>query len=138
MSTETDTTPLHGLVAFTGRLASMKREEAFELVRRKGGNPRRGLSRNTGVLVVGELGWPLLVDGKPSKNLQLVRSYGVAIASERQFLEWAGRATPDDQARTYPAGQIASLSGLPPAVIDELTAFGLLDGREGRYGFRDL
>ena len=50
-------------VAFTGRLASMKREEAFALVRQKGGTPRRGITRKTTVLVVGELGWPIFEDG---------------------------------------------------------------------------
>src|SRR5215467_2052376 len=52
--------PFQGVVAFTGRLASMKREEAFALVREQGCTPRRGLTRNTSVLVVGQLGWPLL------------------------------------------------------------------------------
>src|SRR3954464_12402887 len=89
----------HRNVAFTGRLASMKREEAFALVREHGGTPRRGLSKTTAVLVVGELGWPLLPDGKPSKTLSLAKSYGVAVASERQFLEWAGKAIPDEQVR---------------------------------------
>src|SRR4029453_16513314 len=58
--------------------------------------------------------------------------------SERHFLEWAGRAAPDDQAKTYSADQIGALSGLPPDAIEELTAFGLLDCRDARYGFRDL
>jgi tetratricopeptide (TPR) repeat protein len=138
MLPETNTSPLQRLVAFTGRLASMKQEEAFELVRRHGGSPRRGLTKKTDVLVVGELGWPLLANGKPSKNLSLARSYGVAIASERQFLEWTGKAVPDDQVRTYSGSQIASLTSLPFEVVVELTAFGLLDGREDRYGFRDL
>ena len=125
-------------VAFTGRLASMSREEAFALVRRNGGTPRRGVTRKTAVLVVGELGWPLLPDGQPSKSLSLAKSYGIAIASERRFLEWVGKAVPDEQVRTYAAAQLASLSGLPAEVIDQLTAFGLLDGRGGHYGFRDL
>ena len=34
--------------------------------------------------------------------------------------------------------QLAALSGLPLEVIEQLTAFGLLDARDGRYGFRDL
>src|SRR5438552_18800220 len=88
-------------VAFSGRLASMKREEAFALVRRHGGTPRRGVTRKTAVLVVGELGWPLLRDGQPSKSLSLAKSYGVPIASERRILEWAGRAIPDDAAKTF-------------------------------------
>jgi len=138
MASEPDSSPFQRTVAFTGRLASMKREQAFALVRRNGGTPRRGLTRKTDILVVGELGWPLLPDGQPSKSLSLARSYGVAIASERHFLEWAGRAVPDDQVRTYSASKISSLSGLPSDVIEELTAFGLLDCRAQSYGFRDL
>jgi tetratricopeptide (TPR) repeat protein len=138
VSADPTTSPFQRTVAFTGRLAAMKRDEAFALVRRTGGTPRRGLTRKTDVLVVGQLGWPLLADGQPSKSLGKAKSYGVAIASERQFLEWAGRAIPDDQVRTYSANQISSLSGLPHAVIEELGAFGLLDCRAERYGFRDL
>jgi tetratricopeptide (TPR) repeat protein len=33
---------------------------------------------------------------------------------------------------------LSSLSGLPPNVIEQLAAFGLIDSREGRYRFRDL
>jgi tetratricopeptide (TPR) repeat protein len=138
MSAEPSTSPIQGNVAFTGRLAAMKREEAFALVRAKGGTPRRGLTKKTSVLVVGELGWPLLPDGEPSKSLSLAKSYGVVIASERQFLEWAGKAIPDDQVRSYSASQLSSLSSLPVEVIERLTTFGLLDGRADRYGFRDL
>ena len=116
----------------------MKREEAFALVRKQQGTPRRGVTRKTNVLIVGELGWPLLPDGRPSKSLALAQSYGVSIASERQFLEWAGKAVPDAHVRSYSANQISSLSGLPPDAIERLTAFGLLDRRQGQYGFRDL
>ena len=138
MAADPDTSPLHGTVAFTGRLASMKREEAFRVVRQHGGIPRRGVTRKTGVLVVGELGWPLLPDGRPSKSLGLANSYGVPVASERQFLEWAGRAVPSDQLKTYSADQVSSLSGLASDAVEQLSAFGLLDRRNERYGFRDL
>jgi hypothetical protein len=138
MAPEPSSSALQGIVAFTGRLASMKREEAFALVRGKGGAPRRGVTRKTSALIIGELGWPLLSDGKPSKSLSLARSYGVPIASERRFLEWTGRAVPDRQMRSYSANQIASLSGLPLELVDELTVFGLLDAHRHHYGFRDL
>src|SRR5262249_45026094 len=68
-------------VAFTGRLASMKRAEAFALVRERGGNPREGVTKRTDVLIVGEFGWPLVDDGKPSNSLAQARSYGVPVAS---------------------------------------------------------
>jgi tetratricopeptide (TPR) repeat protein len=138
MSDAPSNSALQGTVAFSGRLASMKREEAFALVRRHGGTPRRGVTRTTAILVVGELGWPLLPDGKPSNSLSIAKSYGVPIASERRFLEWAGRATPDQAAKPFSATQLSSLSSLPLDVVERLAVFGLLDCRDGRYGFRDL
>jgi tetratricopeptide (TPR) repeat protein len=138
MAADPDTSPLSGSVAFTGRLASMKREEAFALVRKQHGTPRRGVTRKTDVLIVGELGWPLLPDGRPSKSLALAQDYGITIASERQFLEWTGKAVPDEQVRTYSTEQISSLSGLSADVVEQLTVFGLLDRRHQSYGFRDL
>jgi tetratricopeptide (TPR) repeat protein len=138
MAANPDTSPLRGAVAFTGRLASMKRDEAFALVRKQHGTPRRGVTKKTDLLIVGELGWPLLPDGRPSNSLALAQSYGVTIASERQFLEWAGKAVPDEQVRSYSGEQISSLSGLSSDLVAQLTAFGLLDRRQEQYGFRDL
>jgi tetratricopeptide (TPR) repeat protein len=130
--------PIQGNIAFTGRLGSMKRAEAFALVREHGGTPRRGVSKSTDQLVVGQLGWPLLADGRPSNSLARAQAYGVAIVSERRFLEWIGRGAADEEQRSYTAEQIASVSGLPVGVIGELAAFGVLDPRDGRYRFRDL
>src|SRR5437762_809049 len=138
MTPETSPSLFQRSVAFTGRLASMTREQAFALVRDKGGAPRRGVTRKTSILVIGELGWPLLGDGRPSKSLSIAHSYGIAVASERRFLEWAEKAMPNAQAKAYSAAQISSLSGLSLEVIDRLTAFGLLDRRDDHYGFRDL
>src|SRR5947207_12385861 len=129
---------LEGSGAGTGRLASMKRATAFEHVRRHGGTPRRGVTKTTSLLMVGELGWPLLGDGRPSNSLARAKTYGVAVASERRFLELTGEAIPDQQARTYTADQLAALSGLPHEVIEQLAAFGLIDPREERYRFRDV
>ena len=138
MDREPNASPLKRAVAFTGRLATMNREQAFALVRAHGGTPRRGVTKATDLLVVGELGWPLLSDGQPSRSLELAKSHGIAVASERLFLEWTGKAVPDNQLRTYSATQLSQLSVLSPAAIEELTAFGLLDERAERYSFRDL
>jgi tetratricopeptide (TPR) repeat protein len=116
----------------------MKRADAFAQVRRAGGTPREGITKDTGVLIVGELGWPLLDDGRPSNSLAQARTYGVPIASERRFLEWIGRSAPDDQAKAYTARQLASLSKLPEEVVEQLGLFGLIAPEDGRYGFRDL
>ncbi|HEY7301655.1 MAG TPA: hypothetical protein VH684_27510 [Xanthobacteraceae bacterium] len=58
--------------------------------------------------------------------------------SERQFLEWIGKAVPDTWNRTYSTGQIATLSKLSHGTVEELVRFGLLNPRGGLFGFRDL
>ena len=135
---ELDSSALSSTVAFTGRLACMTRAEAFEVVRSHGGKPSQSVTRQTNVLVVGELGWPLLDDGRPSNKLSRAGSYGIPVVSERRFLEWIGKVVPDSLNRTYSADQIAALSKLSSNTIDELVRFGLLDPREGLFGFRDL
>src|SRR5947208_558301 len=135
---EVDSSALRSSVAFTGRLACMSRSEAFEVVRQRGGTPSQAVTRQTNVLVVGELGWPLLDDGRPSNKLSRAGTYGVPVVSERRFLEWIGKVVPDSLNRTYSAEQIAALSKLSGSTVDELVRFGLLDPREGLFGFRDL
>jgi tetratricopeptide (TPR) repeat protein len=107
-------------------------------VRREGGTPRQSVRKSTQVLVVGELGWPLLANGKLSSSLTLAKSYGIPIVPERRFLEWVGRAVPDEQVKTYTAEQIASLSRLPGDVVEQLAMLGLIAARDGRFGFGDL
>ena len=116
----------------------MKRAEAFAVVRRRGGTPRRGVTKQTGLLIVGGLGWPLLADGRPSNSLANAKAYGVPIVSEQQFLEWIGKAVPQEQAKTYTAQELASLSKLPKDVVEQIAIFGLIEPRAGHYGFRDL
>jgi tetratricopeptide (TPR) repeat protein len=116
----------------------MKRADAFALVRKHGGQPREGVTKQTDVLIVGELGWPLLDDGRPSNSLAQAKTYRVPIASERQFLEWLGQSIPEAQTKTYTADQLAALSKLPRQVVDQLAMFGLIEVRGGLFGFRDL
>src|SRR5262245_27082552 len=135
---EVDSSALSSSVAFTGRLACMSRAEAFDVVREHGGTPSPSVTRQTKVLVVGELGWPLLDDGRPSNKLERASTYGIPVVSERRFLEWIGKAVPAALHRTYSADQIAALSKLPSSRVEELVQFGLLNSRDGLFGFRDL
>ena len=135
---ELDSSALRRTIAFTGRLACMTRAEAFEVVRQHGGTPSQTVTRQTNVLVVGELGWPLMDDGRPSNKLSRASTYGIPVVSERRFLEWIGKAVPDALRRTYSADQIATLSKLSIGTVEELVRFGLLDPRGGLFGFRDL
>jgi tetratricopeptide (TPR) repeat protein len=129
---------LKSLVAFTGRLACMSRAEAFNVVRQCGGTPSPAVTKRTQVLIVGELGWPLLDDGRPSNKLDRATALGIPIVSERRFLEWVGRCPSDNDQKTFSADQLAALTKMSSGMIQELAQLSLLDERDGRFGFRDL
>jgi Flp pilus assembly protein TadD len=135
---ELNSSALKSSVAFTGRLACMTRAEAFDVVRRRGGMPSQAVTKKTKLLIVGELGWPLLDDGRPSNKLSRATAYGIPVASERRFLEWIGKAVPASVHKTYSTDQLAALSKLSSDMIREFAQFGLLDERGGSFGFRDL
>jgi tetratricopeptide (TPR) repeat protein len=137
-SVELDGSALTSSVAFTGRLACLSRAEAFDVVRQRGGSPSPAVTKRTQVLIVGELGWPLLDDGRPSNKLSRATALGIPIVSERRFLEWVGKAVPDGVQKTYSADQLATLSRMSIGMIRELSQLSLLDERDGRFGFRDL
>src|SRR5215813_11627468 len=137
-SVELDGLALKSSVAFTGRLACMSRAEAFDVVRQRGGTPSPAVTKRTQVLIVGALGWPLLDDGRPSNKLSRATEYGIPVVSEGRFLEWIGKAIPDNVQKIYSADQLAALSKMSIGMIRELSQLGLLDERDGRFGFRDL
>ncbi len=116
----------------------MKRADAFALVTRHGGTPCERITKNTSALIVGELGWPLQNDGRPSQSLIQAKTYGVPIVSERRFLEWIGKRAPEEQVKSYTADELAALSKLPADVVEQLSMFGLIEVWGDRYGFRDL
>jgi len=116
----------------------MKRRDAFALVTKRGGKPRERVTKDTNVLIVGELGWPLEKNGQPWKSLIQAKSFGIPTISEHRFLEWIGKSTPEEQAKAYSTAELAALSKLPADVIEQLSIFGLIEAREGLYGFRDL
>src|ERR1700731_579151 len=124
-SVEVDGSALKSSVAFTGRLACMSRAEAFEVIRSRGGMPSLSVTKRTKLLIVGELGWPLLDDGRPSNKLSRAKDFGIPAVSERRFLEWIGKAVPDSVQKTYSAEQLASLSKMSIRMIGELAQLSL-------------
>jgi len=116
----------------------MSRSEAFAVVRQRGGSPSPAVTKRTQVLIVGELGWPLLDEGRPSNKLSRATALGIPIVSERRFLEWVGKSTSDHDQKTYSADQLAVLSKMSKSMVQELAQLSLLDERDGRFGFRDL
>src|SRR5262249_30557821 len=130
MTLELAGSALKSSVAFTGRLACMSRAEAFEAVRQRGGTPSPTVTKRTKLLIVGELGWPLLDDGRPSKKLSRATALGIPIVNERRFLEWVGKSTSAYDQKTYSADQLAALSKTSRGMIQELSQLSLLDERD--------
>jgi tetratricopeptide (TPR) repeat protein len=78
-------------VALAGRLASMTRQEAAQLIATHGGIYARTIARAPLVVVVGRDGWPLARDGRPTKRLRRAlalakQGYDVEILPEEQLL----------------------------------------------------
>jgi DNA ligase (NAD+) len=73
------TTPLTGKkVVFTGELRKYSRSEAETAVRRLGGDPSAGVSKNTDLVVAGE---------NPGSKYERAKELGVRIVTEREFEE---------------------------------------------------
>ncbi len=68
-------------VVLTGTLASMKRDEAADEIRKRGGNVSSAVSKNTDYLVAGE---------EAGSKLDKARSLGIRILSEHEFREMLG------------------------------------------------
>jgi Tfp pilus assembly protein PilF/DNA-binding transcriptional MerR regulator len=105
-------------IAVTGTLASMTHREAHERVVACGGTASEHVSRHTTMLVVGEEGWPLEPDGRPSVKLlhaERLRSEGVdiEIVGERTWLGFVGLADRGNQvSRRYTPAMLSQLLGI--------------------------
>ncbi len=131
-------------VAFTGRLASMTRREAQELIRRAGATPTSSISRRTSHLVIGMHGWPLKDDGAVSLKLQQAeklqsRSTPIQIVSELELLDLLGRREREPDVRKgYTLEQVAQLVGAEQETIERWETMGLVRSQDGSYDFQDI
>jgi DNA-binding transcriptional MerR regulator len=82
-------------VSFTGTLASMTHKEAYSRVVECGGTAAEHISRHSTMLVIGEEGWPLEADGKPSVKLLHAETFNaggldIRIVNESEWLGFVG------------------------------------------------
>lgn len=77
-------------IAITGSLLFYKRQEAFELIRSRGGIPQENVTKETDYLVVGHYRKNTIIGGKSNKRLLAERyirqGCGIKIIKEEQFL----------------------------------------------------
>lgn len=127
-------------VCFTGKLASMTRAEAEELVRRQGGRPIPSVTRFTALLVVGQEGWPLQADGRLTHKLQKahklqLRGHALQILAEEEFLRRLGLEDADGGIhRRYTCGQLCRLLQLSRDRLRAWVRAGLVEPVETRQG----
>ena len=131
-------------VAFTGKLASMTRPEATQIVLAAGGQATESISRSTSMLVVGMCGWPLLPDGQISNKLRRAEELGrkgcrLCIVSELAFLELAGLTGRQCELwKAYPDHEVCQILNIQPETLQRWEQFSLVHSHNGLYDFQDV
>ncbi|MGE3809190.1 MAG: tetratricopeptide repeat protein, partial [Gemmataceae bacterium] len=127
-------------VAFTGRLATMTRAEAADMVLSFGGEFSRQVTRDTHFLVVGQEGWPLRLDGNLTRKLEKARKLQqagspLAIVAEEDWLERLGLEQHSQGVhRLYTSAQLGRLLRLPRDRIRAWMRAGLIRPAETHQG----
>ena len=128
------------VVALTGRLGSLRRSAAMDLIRQSGGRYSRLVTRSTDLLVIGQDGWPLRADGRLARNLQRARrlqSDGVPIQilREDEFLDRLGlHGSCGGIHARHTLSDLTRIAGVPVGRIRTWIRAGLLPPAERRHG----
>lgn len=126
-------------VTFTGKLASMTHEQAAKLIQEHGGTAVSHVSRHVTLLVVGEEGWPLEDDGKPSVKLQQAESLNtegleLRIICETEWLRMLGLDTDNPEVkRLYTPAMLSQLLKIPVHIIRTWERAGLIRAEKKVY-----
>ena len=123
---------LHGKeVAITGRLATLTRDEADHAIRDAGGVFVHDPDESTSYLVVGQAGWPLRDDGRPTRALQSARALAersaLEIITEKDFLSILGmQAKVENLERHYTTSQLSRILAVSVGQIRVWLRVGLI------------
>lgn len=125
--------PLQGeTVTFTGILASMTHEEAARLAESLGATCSHHVTRQTSLLVIGEEGWPLDENGRPSQKVQHVQDLQesgltIRILNEAEWLYLVGLTdSREGVQRIYTPAMLSKLLDIPVNVIRAWERAGLI------------
>ena len=126
-------------VTFTGTLASMTHKQAAELVGQHGGEATAHLGRQTTMLVVGEEGWPLEADGRPSQKYRQVQAWQAAgqtvrVIRESDWLQVLGLAARhQDVHKLYTPAMLGQMLNMPVSLIRRWEQIGLITAAKRVY-----
>lgn len=120
-----------------GRLTLIPRRSAERALKRAGGSFVKRVADASRVVVGGGAGaWP---EGKLAATLASADRLGLPVVSERAFLRHIGVLPPlPDEARPYEIEELAARAGLGKAALRELALFDVIEGEDGRFGFRAM
>jgi tetratricopeptide (TPR) repeat protein len=110
----------------------MTHRQAAELVEQQGGEATAHVSRQTTLLVVGEEGWPLEADGKPSQKFRQVQEWRaqgtpIRVLRESEWLHLLGLADRRGEIhRLYTPAMLGQMLELPVSLIRRWERVGLL------------
>lgn len=118
-------------VALAGRLASMTRAEAAQLIAAHGGVFARNVTRAPTIVVVGRDGWPLAKDGRPTRKLRKAlalagQGHDVEILPEEEFLDRLDCPSGRLQ-RHFTLRELARMLGLPAQRLNLWLRAGLIE-----------
>lgn len=137
---------LEGLrVAVTGKLASMRRDEARARIAAAGGRLTSTVSGRTDLVVVGMEGWPVLPDGSISRKLETAeqlrrQGHALEIIAERCFLERLGlKPAVERGGGSCSMPRAAQILGVSEQQLWRWQQFGLISSDpQGRLAYRQL
>ncbi len=120
-------------VAITGRLASMTRGEAVRRIAEAGGRFVSTPTRATALVVVGQGGPPLGLDGRPTHTLLRARELAtqgapIRIVPEEEFLALVGLGgRREDIHRLYTTAQLARILDVSAGAVRSWVRLGLVE-----------
>jgi tetratricopeptide (TPR) repeat protein len=130
--------PLAGRISIVGRLSTPMTVVAREVAAR-GGTVQRGLSRQTGVVVVARAAVRQLAGGRLQAKIAQADRQGARCIGERAFLRALGLVPPAAPvAGAIALDALGDKAGLDPQVVRLLVLFDLIEPCDGQCSFRDL
>jgi len=121
-------------IAITGKLASLTRPEAAELIRSRGGVVVSDVDHLTTILVVGQDGWPLRKDGRLTTRLQKARrlqqTQPITIWSEAELLARLGVESASSEHKGLSTAELADVLQVSGVCIRAWVRAGLLQPQE--------
>jgi tetratricopeptide (TPR) repeat protein len=129
------------VVAFTGKLSSLGRKEAYAVVIRLGGSATDDVTTKTTMVVVGDDGG---ASSEKSQKLKKAEELGLRIVTENDFCRMAGIQPPEDlKQQYYSQRDLLSMYGIREDHLRYLEKWGLIrpamrTRTETYYAFADL